>query len=860
MAKTPPEKYEPGELQRTRERLGDISPEEARRIASALGGEVGIEKTDPRIQEKYSRLEELRKKSDYTKYTRKREEAKQPESKKSLTPEAKGKSRSKITPTPSAEITAERKKTSFWDRIRMDFLAAKPEHQLKRKRDAFASILSFAFSVPDKVNPFFIKNGDNIFFKHIENLVFSIRGLININNKATVHRLKPGLYQKILDVIRDWDIEALHLELSSLQSSPSRISFTSLSGLSGGIYRPIVRLMDLDPHLHIGKAIKTIAELDILSVPKNSPIQQKIRTFFVTAREEIIPVFVEIKFRCYPLLLKLISNKFFPYQQFFYDMRWEILDFLKLKPEDVITPAPSSDTTSDKEKVKSEEGSSAETGAAKTTEEEAESEAAVSAPPEGADEIQKGLAILEKLFPGAGWNKLDEFPDLFSYFHPLFDFPRGIELIPPADPLHQVVILVFVLQEFFYGFRSLRFGTMENEKGDRIQIQTTAERIIGSWHYFHDEILTKHYTSLLNEYCRQIERNTQFKNTDYGRKIASDLMWIKRLYYLNLLKFYAVKGSRPALGPHLPKLFESTAELKELLQRIVQELDEAVTIGRKIESIENPRDLVNFEIENPVSSRLTSVFSSSGRTFTNSDLIRYTYAVLCVLDYLIGNPGSHTYSVNAEDPVRLFRSVGGRGEIPLYSVELKDPIAVIRKREAKKDKVTGFFTVGALKYYIQSAIRQYRKNRSPFFLLCIKIKGFSLYQEKAGKEAGTGLIRKIALTILQRIYDPMDIPFRLEESIFVVLLHRQNRSELIELAGLLADDLSLIGVKDGPSNESISFLFSAFEYRNNMAFEDIMKEIAQYIKEAAKHPPFTLILFDPEGEDLFPVPLSSQSP
>jgi hypothetical protein len=37
--------YEPGELDKVRKNLGDISPEEAMRVANVLGGEIGIEKT-----------------------------------------------------------------------------------------------------------------------------------------------------------------------------------------------------------------------------------------------------------------------------------------------------------------------------------------------------------------------------------------------------------------------------------------------------------------------------------------------------------------------------------------------------------------------------------------------------------------------------------------------------------------------------------------------------------------------------------------------------------------------------------------------------------------------------------------------
>lgn len=50
MAGRPKEIFNPGELSRTRKNLGDLSPEEAKRMAEILGGEVGIERTDDAIQ------------------------------------------------------------------------------------------------------------------------------------------------------------------------------------------------------------------------------------------------------------------------------------------------------------------------------------------------------------------------------------------------------------------------------------------------------------------------------------------------------------------------------------------------------------------------------------------------------------------------------------------------------------------------------------------------------------------------------------------------------------------------------------------------------------------------------------------
>ena len=57
MAGRPKEKYQPGELQRVREKLGSLTRDEAKKMSEILGGEVGIEKTDQNINTRYLELQ-----------------------------------------------------------------------------------------------------------------------------------------------------------------------------------------------------------------------------------------------------------------------------------------------------------------------------------------------------------------------------------------------------------------------------------------------------------------------------------------------------------------------------------------------------------------------------------------------------------------------------------------------------------------------------------------------------------------------------------------------------------------------------------------------------------------------------------
>ena len=65
MSKKLPERYNPGELDNTRQNIGSFSREEALRMSDILGGEIGVERTSEDLEQKYRRLEELnRRRSD----------------------------------------------------------------------------------------------------------------------------------------------------------------------------------------------------------------------------------------------------------------------------------------------------------------------------------------------------------------------------------------------------------------------------------------------------------------------------------------------------------------------------------------------------------------------------------------------------------------------------------------------------------------------------------------------------------------------------------------------------------------------------------------------------------------------------
>ena len=228
MAKRPPERYNPGELQHTRANLGELSGDEADRMREILGGEISTEKADGLIEEKYKKLQDLnRRKSDRIIYSGGVGET------------------SKEDTAPLAEDLTPRAEPRYLARVRMNFTAARPEHGVMTLSGAFASVFSFILPVQDFINPKFIIRGDEIFFRQIEELVLSVRGLLAVNQRHPVNRLRNDLFVQILAVLKSWDIEGMHRELTHLQIAPRRLPFKYSANLAKKLFTPIVSLLDL---------------------------------------------------------------------------------------------------------------------------------------------------------------------------------------------------------------------------------------------------------------------------------------------------------------------------------------------------------------------------------------------------------------------------------------------------------------------------------------------------------------------------------------------------------------------------------------------------------------------------------------
>ena len=853
MAGRPPKRYEPGELDRTKQRLGDLSPEEARRMAKLLGGEVGIEKSSAEIDEKYRKIGELnRRRSD-----------------RFVPPAAK---RSERPATPPA-VRGHRPKaheemqagTGYFDRLRMDLLASRPEHQIKTRPSAFAAFFSFAVKIRDFVNPHFLLDADERFFKTIENLVLSTRQLLVRYSKSPHSLLHIPYYEQLLGVIRDWDLEALNEEITRLQLHPKRVLIGECKELCRLVFRPIVRLMLLDPNYHIAQALKHIYDVDLASLPKNSPDAAKLKLAYTMGRDMILRTFIDLKQHLYPLLMKLASVKFRAYSDFFTDQHEEILALLSLDASDLIPPKQREEVVSQPRGEKEPDDISPESKEAEATpsadeataeEGSAESEERAERPdlPEG---VERGLELLDELFPQAGFKRVVEFPDLYPYFQPLLKLPRGVELISPEDPLQQVVVFIACLQEILYGFRSIKFNNIGDESAGWIATAERIESLTGNWHLFLDEIIGKNYISSLFEYCRQAEHGvSSLRGSDYLAKIESQLTWIKRRFFIPRLPGKLIKGLRPNVASDLPRLPQTVHDMRALLERIIDDVK-----GGRLQSMENPWDDFQFAVESYLSKRLRLVLSRRAspeefleKRVSNVSLVFHSLLIVRALDYLINDEESFYPSAYEEMGTPLFRT--NESGDPLYNVAVEDTFKLIEQsdkrmlerhsepsspHEGSVDRTTRMETAQAMARKIRGLMEGGR-----FVLFAVTLRKFSEISAQAGAATAENWLKKVAVVITAEIRDLEDVPYRVGAGAFIVVMPETNAGEAEHLADRLAKRFREI--EDG----AIPISMGIVEYQEGWSIERILKTAHAAIRDAARLPSPALVIHEPTTDTFVP--------
>jgi len=701
MAKKEKAVYAPGELSRVREKLGVLDKEEAKQLAQKLGGDVGYERTSDQEKARQESLHRVRHERVDVKIGD-RPGRDRPRHRVELASEAEasGVEALKRKPNLRKEIDPEDDpaiplKVSYWDRVKMDKFAGQPEFDIKSGPQVLYSMLSMFSAIHDTVSPVFVTRRMTEYYKKIEVLVLSTRSMFPRNNMRRNERMKKSapLVYAILDVIRYWNIEKISGDLARIQVHPRNAKVNDFAEILRAVYKPLFVLGLLDPDTHIRGAYKILYKALYIENPIEA--QAKYQELIRSSLSSFLDIRRDIHYLLYPLLMKSVSARYVPYERFFTERKNRIMAFLNVTEGDQINPAAinaesvakndkSGGNPPDEEApLKPDQGREEKAEPEEISDEEKARRAAEEAEKKALD---RGLQTLELLFPKAGWDRLSAYPDLYPYFVDMFDLKKGIVNIAPTDPLQQVLVLMRILEELFYGLRYVSFGAVPNSSGGLERLDTVLGEIINNWHYYIEVSFEKEYLPRMGEYIRILESSAEERVSPYAKKIIAELNWIKRLYFLPFYKFESLVPP-PFQKRDITAIYAEIKKLRRYLNSVAAGIEQGNRAGgagnrAPCDGIDNPWEPYVFQVSNPLSMRMDALLAPAARN--NAALIFFCLAVTTVLDSLLNNENSWAYSLR---PGPLFRSINGEGLMPLTGVDTRiDAEGLFRQAVKQRQK------------------------------------------------------------------------------------------------------------------------------------------------------------------------------
>ncbi|HOQ93000.1 MAG TPA: hypothetical protein PKW26_05225, partial [Treponemataceae bacterium] len=415
--------YEPGELDKTRKNIGEISPEEAMAIAKKLGGKIGVEKTQDFSTALYKSTKRYVKRGDKASpILQKSTTTNQTNEKKESVSQAHFKKDKNHGQNILPIMHSQSKKL-------LDTLMSSQEYRIKPNYGIFTTIVNALQGNQEKVAPQFILYNLQHYFLSLQKFHIALNNMLNYTADDFKRRLaNPKTnYYKAIDFISKWDIKELQEYYQVLEKNPKAVTIVKLIPFTKILFRFILPIYYLGEETIISyiKQIYT-DNADFLKTSKEAFINQT-----KEAASQWIYIYGQIAKGMYPILLRMTSNDFVEYPAFYLKRTTKILQFLNLSKFDILFPE--NKVTKSKPKIKiEEENKETETEKEKKefekneTNEEKETDSLL---------IAKGLDILDTLFPDAGWKDIGSAPDLYPYFQPIYNFADGFNLLAPSNPM-----------------------------------------------------------------------------------------------------------------------------------------------------------------------------------------------------------------------------------------------------------------------------------------------------------------------------------------------------------------------------------------------------------------------------------------
>ena len=623
--------WAPGTLDRTRKAIGQLDPGEAEIMSKKLGGEVMYERSDGSSSSGKS--------SKGTGRLIRQTSSGNSENTSGSDAAASGQRGNGTRRRQEELATVTPKLSSLFDKLMM-----RDEYGIKPNYGLFNFIKYFQQNGHEQVVPEFC----TVTLKHhVENLsgfITVIKTLIQIAPASYKAKIASGneIKFKFLRMIAGWTMQSVKLAHIELMDLPQPYVVQDLIPYIRAVYKLLIQVYYYGEN-KIPKLIKEIYT-DEVSYPE-SP-QEKLSSLAKEAITSWLYIQNEIVKKCYPLLMRMCSDTFEEYPDFFKIKVADILKFVGLHKYDLLLP----------EKAK----------AVKTEDSEKKKKTAL-VPEKGVKDqiVMTGIKLLDQLFPQAGFTQLENHPDMYPYFQPLYHFADGFNVLSPENPMQVTVVLIRILEDFFVGCRNIDFTPVSkavSKENDSIS------SVMDDWSAYRENVFEKLYCDPLNDLVNQIYSQDDYEDSQFGKKLITSLLWQTQWHFLPNFKFDQLILERPQDESKYRPLFLRTDFARSYFTEAVSLCDKVTSMRGDVSMISNPWDHYKFDISNEISKRLDTLLCGNNTTATtnanNANLLKYTLCILSVLDWWINNPESPAYSTN---PRRIYRISEEDGK-PKFSV------------------------------------------------------------------------------------------------------------------------------------------------------------------------------------------------
>lgn len=644
--------WEPGTLDATRKNIGAIDNEEAARMTKILGGEIMTEKSTP---------------IDYSKLPKRAPSNRVVRSTNVSSQMAKNASSSGSSSSSSAPSEPKRKVTkaanlpqiSAKDNAKIDKLMMSDVYAIKPNYGLFNFLKKLAKDGSEKVIPEFAEITLKAHLDHINVFITVIKSIIQFSPDTYKARIQNETDMKFrfLRKISEWstkDAKLAYVNLETLQDTPV---VADLVPFVKAVYRLLITIHYIGEPA-VARAIKEIYA-DLLHYPNAD--KDKFSRLAKEAITEWVYLYGQIIKGLYPLLMRMCGTPYDEFPHFFVAQVSSILNFLGLKKFDLLLP----EKKVDPEEVRKAKEAEDKAKEAEQKKKEQEKEAASQS-----EMTEKGLALLDRLFPGAGFKKLDTFPDMWPYFDPLYDFDEAYLMLAPENPIQITIILCEILQDIFRACNKMQFNIEGNPFFS--SREDNLAKALSEWPVYVDTLFSRDYGEQLKQLVNQTYTQANYVTTRAGKKCVTDILWLTKYSFLPHFTFEQLLLERPINNNKYLALFIRTAFLRDAFNDLTKQIAQVEKTKGAVGGLNNPWEHYDFEITSPISKRLDVLLNakdkSANTTASNANVIKYISCIISVLDWWINSRGSPAYKADSR---RIYRTVPGTQE-PAFSIEPRE--------------------------------------------------------------------------------------------------------------------------------------------------------------------------------------------